>query len=295
MLLSLPLPPSPPSPPSPPFVADIHLPLSGAAAATALQANALLTHWLPNNQIDLLKKHTAHITLYLTEWRCSAPAVGVLGALCKEPLDKALTSTLYALASDICTVKVGRPFAAGNFAMLNVSLSPCLRHTADAVVNATHQLAVPNQTVPSWVYQLPEPERSEKVRDVQLYGSPNVYTQFEPHVTIGWDANATAVAAAVATLRARPASFRAGSVAIGTSGPHGTVLRRRDLAVFNLSFHGGDPCTQAHANIAGCQSDNITFGGCVWCDVVDHPPFCATRLNGRNLPRFPPHQCEFEV
>ena len=61
--------------------------------------------------------------------------------------------------------------------MMNVTNTPCLQRYSDLVVNATHRLSQPNQTVPGWVHTLPEPERSEKIQDVEEYGSPNVFTQ----------------------------------------------------------------------------------------------------------------------
>lgn len=177
--------------------------------------------------------------------------------------------------------------------MLNVSVSACVRRYSDGVVNATYHLAAPNQSVPSWVYSLPEPERGEKIADIHTYGSPNVFDQFQAHVTIGWASNATVVAAAVAALDFEPgASFEADIVAIGTSGAHGTVLAGRDLARYNLTAPG-DSCRAAHADEHSCDADHVN-GGCVWCDIVDEAAFCFTRENARSLPRFPPHQCNFE-
>jgi hypothetical protein len=58
-------------------------------------------------------------------------------------------------------------------------------------------------------------------------------------VTIGWAANASLLADAVVsfakTANARPTSFRAREVALGTVGPHGTVLAGQDFANFNIT------------------------------------------------------------
>ena len=75
---------------------------------------------------------------------------------------------------------------------------------------------------------------------------------------------------------------------------HGTVLAGRDLARFNLTSRG-DGCLAAHSDEPSCDADHVTSGGCVWCDVVDHPAFCTTRERARDLPRFPPHQCNLEL
>jgi hypothetical protein len=271
------------------FTADIHLPLSGPAEAAALAANDFLSTQM-DNKIDFHTLHSPHITLYLTEWSC---AQNTSEHECKDPVVDALSSTLYGLASQLCNVSVGRPFVSGSYAMLNVTLTSCLQRYSDAVVNGTHQLALPNQTVPDWVYSLPEPTRSQKIHDVQVYGSPNVFDQFAPHVTIGWASNVTMVAAAVTAMGPSPPStFVAATVALGVTGDHGTVLRGKDLAVFNLTT-GGDPCRVLHLNAADCEADTTTSGGCVWCDIVDVPAFCTTRTNAHDLPRFPPHQCNW--
>ena len=262
------------------FTADIHMPLLGDALGAAVAANKQLQI---DNAIDFATEDTPHITLYLTEWQCA-----------EEDLATRLHDELYELAAERCHVTLGSPYASGSFAMLNVSVSACVQRYSDGVVNATYQLAAPNQSVPSWVYSLPEPERSEKIDDVHRYGSPNVLDQFQAHVTIGWASNATAVAAAVAALDFEPgASFEAVVVAIGTAGAHGTVLAGRDLARYNLTVPG-DACRAAHADEPSCDADHVTSGGCVWCDIVDEPAFCSTRENARNLPRFPPHQCNLE-
>ena len=127
---------------------------------------------------------------------------------------------------------------------------------------------------------------------MRRYGSPNVFDQFQPHVTIGWASSVTAVARAVAALDFEPVSFRADVAALGTTGLHGTVLRGRDLARYNLTVRG-DACGAAHKDEPSCDADRVTSGGCVWCDVVDRPPFCSTRTNARRAPRFPPHRCNF--
>lgn len=107
----------------------------------------------------------------------------------------------------------------GTYAMLTTGTPACLQFMSDAVVNATYviaaflswklhtlcmyHLAVPNQTIPIWVQHLPEPERSEKIAFIRQYGSPNVFTQFQPHVTLACDANATALSAAFAQKHRR--------------------------------------------------------------------------------------------
>ena len=130
------------------------------------------------------------------------------------------------------------PYAAGEFAMMNVTNSACLQRFSDTIVNVTHGFSKPNQTAPDWVYSLPEPERSEKLRYIAAYGSPNVFSQFAPHVSLAWASDALAVAAAVAALPALPPStFNSEVLALGAVGPHGTVLQGQVRVRAQLILH----------------------------------------------------------
>ena len=87
-----------------------------------------------------------------------------------------------------------------------------------------YHLAVPNQAVPDWVQHLPEPERSEKIALIRQYGSPNVFSQFRPHVTIACDNNATALSAAFAQKMPQVhGGWTPTAVVLGPTGPCGTV------------------------------------------------------------------------
>jgi hypothetical protein len=47
--------------------------------------------------------------------------------------------------------------------MWNVNTSSCLQQLSNSIVDATSQFISPNQSVPGWVLNLPEPIRSEKI------------------------------------------------------------------------------------------------------------------------------------
>ena len=81
---------------------------------------------------------------------------------------------------------------------------------------------------------LPEPERSEKIAYIKQYGSPNVFTQFQPHVTLACDANATALSAAFAQKAPQvQGGWLPAAVALGPTGPCGTVCCLY-LCVYNV-------------------------------------------------------------
>jgi hypothetical protein len=177
--------------------------------------------------------------------------------------------------------------------MMNVTRTNCLQRWSDAVVNATHRLSMPDQPVPSWVNSLPEPQRSRKIALVKKFGSPNVFDGFEPHVTLAWSNDTAAVAAAVEALRTRwqSSAFSPDILALGSVGPHGTVLQQRNVGVYNMSVPDtGIVCEQAHATAPKCNADNITDGGCVWCQVCGQAPRCTSDYRARRLPPPPPGQ-----
>ena len=307
---------------------DIHIPVAGAAYDAALAANAFLNKQLNSTGIDFSGEHAIpHVTLYLTRWSCppapagagagaslregaSAPASTAPGGLltnpapprtCAQTIEDAISGVKYELGKPFgpCTLTLSAPYAAGSYAMMNVTKTACLQRYSDTLVNATHRYSQPNQTAPGWVKHLPEPERSEALRDIAEFGSPNVFAQFAPHVSLAWSADAAAVAAAVQALapRWRPASFVGDVVAMGSVGPHGTVLRGKDLATYNMTSRGDAGCRKRYGqNATACNADSVTEGGCVWCDVVDRPAFCTTRYNAESFPGpplSPPFQCDW--
>ena len=291
-----------------PFFVDIHIPVGGAAYDAALKGNAFLNAQLKSTDVDFKANDTPHVTLYLTEWSCpsgkaSAADVGNIAPppTCKESIALAISEVKYSLGAPFgpCELSLTNLYSQGNYIFANVSDTACLQRYSDTIVNASYRLATPNQPVPGWVNTLPEPERSEKTRYVKEFGSPNVFLQFQPHVTLAWGSDTVAVAAATAALDASgimaPTQFSGDIVAMGSVGPHGTVLKDRDLAVFNVSVRKDHGCSRPYTDEKSCDADSLTDGGCVWCDIVDRSPFCTTDWNARSFEQQPPFQCNFRT
>ncbi len=141
------------------------------------------------------------------------------------------------LQEDECSVLLRGMTVGAGYAMWNVKVAPCLQQLSDAVVRATYQFAKANQTVPSWVYSLPPAERKAKIDMVRRYGSPNVFAQFEPHLTVAYDTadNLTQIYGAVNAADAFPAEM----VGISRVGPFGTVLKNGQLSSFSLQQDEG--------------------------------------------------------
>jgi len=114
-----------------------------------------------------------------------------------------------------------------------VVLSDCLQAMSDAVVQATFTLAKPNQAVPPWVYNLPKAEQAAKIAMLKKYGSPNVFTQFQPHLTVAFDTadNLDQIYGALKVT----GNFSVSDITVSHVGPHGTVLTNGSLADFPIS------------------------------------------------------------
>ena len=82
--------------------------------------------------------------------------------------------------------------------------------------------------------ELPEPTKSEKEADIIIYGSPNVFTQFEPHVTVGYDCTACVSEALAGYAPPSVLPFVPTVLGMGTVGDYGTVMRGEDMADFEL-------------------------------------------------------------
>jgi len=273
---------------------DIHLPVLSNAYTQVLQANQLLNQQLNNTEINF-QTSIPHVTLYLTSFTCPENDDNQDDD-CITQLKNAVSGITYGLASEFCSLTLSDPFAAGTYLMLNVSLSSCLQRYSDTLVNTTYQLSQPNQTAPSWVHTLPEPERDEKLHDIALYGSPNVFNQFQPHVTIAWSSDTNAIKKAAAALTFNPITYQSNVLGLGSVGNHGTVLRNDDYGLYNLTERGHG-CGKEYKTQQPCDADNRTDGGCVWCDIVDHPAFCTSTYSAHQFqppPQGQPFHCNFK-
>ena len=107
---------------------------------------------------------------------------------------------------------------------------------SDAMVKSLYTYAKKNQPIPPWVQNLPANERAEKIAMIEKYGSPNVFSQFQPHITIAYDTkdNVTQIYSQFNGGKAIE-SYKVSEVQISKVGPHGTVLKGQSVANITLS------------------------------------------------------------
>eukprot|EP01132_Coremiostelium_polycephalum_P003594 gene3594-4476_t len=196
---------------------DIHLGLDPTTFQLVLNYNQLVTKYAPNNQISFASPGGSlpHITLYLTEFD-SNNIFNIVNTI------QDIFPKLDQVGGN-CQVVMNDIVVSGEYGMWDVVNNECLQYMSDLIVNNTYQYIVPNQPIPSWVYSLPEPLRSEKIAMITKYGSPNVFSQFQPHVTLAWDSQDN-LTNAFNQINIQPTTFVSPSIGIGNVGSYGTVL-----------------------------------------------------------------------
>ena len=219
---------------------DLHVQVSPSVQTVLGVVSEFLQAQDVNDEIDLVAVAEPHVTLYLTEF--------VPGS--EVEIQQKLATVVAGLPTG-CSLATGDVSADGTYGMLAVDLPACLQQMSDSVVTALAPYRVLNQTLPSWVPQLQNAtERAEKERLFKLYGSPNVFSQFQPHITLAFDAqnptthrlNSLFDSPELRHLASHPLTQDVDEIAMGTVGPHGTVLRGKDLATFRVG--GGNSIAQ---------------------------------------------------
>ena len=125
---------------------------------------------LKNEGIDSLysKGYVIHMTLYLTEYKPEAlkKIKEIVNKIGKEtrPFDV----NFYRLR------KTG-----GNWFMLDAENNDTIQGLADEITVSLNKYRAKDEHVPDWAKSIPE-----KVKSFNLYGSPNVFTSFDPHITL---------------------------------------------------------------------------------------------------------------
>lgn len=235
------------------IVLDIHLPLETDHVSTkcpysqSLTSNLALRRAFDSSEcIDLLDLHVAHLTLYQAAFDLETTANGTT-AVDPKKLDRFL-GALRDAAQEVlpqCDVSLVPTIdMKGAYAMWPVNSTDCLQTLSDEIVDAMAEFISRPPPVPDWIYQLPEPERTRKMGMVERYGSPNVFGEFEPHVTVSYNMNTTAIDRGAILDRfgdrmPRPCDGLIRHVAVGRTGVGGSVLRRGVIDVFPLRPNDG--------------------------------------------------------
>uniref|UniRef100_A0A7S2U8F8 Uncharacterized protein n=1 Tax=Attheya septentrionalis TaxID=420275 RepID=A0A7S2U8F8_9STRA len=180
---------------------DIHVPLrsiTGLCAYNfAINANLLLRQVGGSDEyVDLFSLHVPHVTLFLTDFNVETivqngtSTYTIVNQTKLNELFGILQSVVTQHSQTFCRLGLSRShILRGPYAMLSVLNRDCLQRLSNDVVQATQPFVTPGQAIPDWVMSLPEPERMRKIKWIQEYGSPNVFSDFDPHITVGYNTN----------------------------------------------------------------------------------------------------------
>jgi hypothetical protein len=174
---------------------NIHLPLTKVNNSwafdkcpynAALESNLALRRVSETEQIDFFSRHTPHITLFLSDFDVQANNESLL----LEEITSVLQQVLSNHSQPMCEVSWPDGdafFVAGPYTMFAVPRKDCLQSLSNDVVRALNPYITKPQEIPPWVYTLPLLQRWRKIYMISKYGSPNVFSEYEPHITVGYD------------------------------------------------------------------------------------------------------------
>jgi len=223
---------------------NIHLKLSQQCEDVAIQANKRVSQLDQKQQIDLTAHQQPHVTLYLTDFQERNYAV--FSKLVEQLVQDEFVSKFDAHGNwlsgaepceVLCEASLMRNVS--TYAMWPVENSECIQSMSDRIVQKI-SLYISDEAktkVPDWINLLPEALKSEKIRMIHEYGSPNVFSQFSPHVTLAYDGDAKRLQDAFTEAGedlVPSCKFVVEEIAFGEVGPWGTVLRGKDKENFKL-------------------------------------------------------------
>ncbi len=108
-----------------------------------------------------------HCTLYMTQY-----PEGIKEEILKKVSEMANTTKAFPVNS------TGLEITSGNWFFMNLDRNRNLQTLSDKIVETLSQIRAKSDFVPAWAKSFPA-----KLEYIAKYGSPNVYTEFNPHLT----------------------------------------------------------------------------------------------------------------
>lgn len=165
--------------------------------------------------------HAVHVTLYLTRYPAKA-----------EPQLKAAIADVAKDCKSSPLIVEGTERTASNWLFLRVRRTPALQRLADLATLAAEPFRDHTISPPDWISEYPA-----KLPAFERYGSPNVFMQFEPHLTLLANETNPGLAAFMATTgKDLPeANGKVEGIGIGIVDAKGQVMKT--LAEFRCADH----------------------------------------------------------
>jgi hypothetical protein len=224
---------------------NIHLPLRKVNESwefdlcpynAALEANLALRQVSESEQLDFFSHHSPHITMFLSDFDTSVKNESQV----LEEITTILQEVVANHSQIMCQVAwpTDAVHVAGAYSMYAVPRNACLQKLSDEIVQALNPYITKPQVIPEWVYNLPPLKRWRKIYMIQKYGSPNVFGEYEPHVTVGYDEGSSVQSRREVLQGIPPTQLECTGlltdVAIAKVGPIGAVLQNSVLSTVRL-------------------------------------------------------------
>ncbi len=84
--------------------------------------------------------------------------------------------------------QIQKPLIGGPYAMYETMPDISIQQLSNSIVKMTQKYVKKDQPIPDWVRVITDEEiKRKKIHYIKKYGSPNVFDEFDPHVTVGFD------------------------------------------------------------------------------------------------------------
>jgi 2'-5' RNA ligase len=217
---------------------NIHMPLHKVNSSwtfdscpynAALEANLALREDSDTEELNFFETHTPHITLFLTEFDVPDDNETILNEIAAI-VDQVVSNHSQHTMCNVQWPQDNSAHVAGAYAMYPIPENECLHQLSNDIVTALQPYVKRPQEIPPWVYNLPLFAQWRKIWYIKKYGSPNVFGDYTPHVTVGYDESA-APEDRKQVLQVQQQAFRLTcqglltTVAVGRVGPGGSVFQ----------------------------------------------------------------------
>lgn len=157
---------------------------------SALEANLALREASSSERINFFEKHSPHLTVFMADFDVQANDTNKL-----KQIVTALEEVVSNSSHTVCEIEWPRDPSSvaihGFYSMYPIKKTSCLQNLSNDIVRALKGYIKEPQEIPDWVNKLPLLKRLRKIWLIKKYGSPNVFGEYEPHITVGYDEFAT--------------------------------------------------------------------------------------------------------
>mmetsp|Transcript_262 Transcript_262/g.484 ORF Transcript_262/g.484 Transcript_262/m.484 type:complete len:274 (+) Transcript_262:3-824(+) len=202
-----------------PVQLNIHIQV-GECKSKSIEVNQEILRRDQSLEINFKNHQDPHVTLLLTQFKYKSieNVIDVVKGLAYDYLEK--------VKCQVTLKKMNIMKNKGKYAMWDAIESDCLQSFCDIAVEKLKPFVSDSaySFIPDWVKKLGEDKREKKIKMIKKWGSPNVFEEYDPHITLGYDNNTEAIYNAAKNITVEPCSFMVTHVGVANVGAGGSVL-----------------------------------------------------------------------